>query len=80
MLSYLKREDGDVDIRDHSHGLQTFMMRLCHVRITHEERQGIMDQLLKRHANVNLQVFTYVGRLVQYGDVAIYILFLIKYK
>ena len=46
----------DVDARDASHGLQTYLMRLCHIRVSPEQRALILHRILDMNADVNLQV------------------------
>ena len=56
ILGSLSSQEVDPDVRDHTHGLQTYLMRLCHVVVSDSERTEILNKLLSRHANVNSQV------------------------
>ena len=44
------QDGGDVCFRDEAHGLQSLLMRLCHLHITSEERQNIANTLLSMTA------------------------------
>ncbi len=51
----LKNPGVDLDQRDESHGLQTILMRLCHLHLDSEKREEIFNLIMNRKPDVNIQ-------------------------
>ena len=55
VIKNLKETEINVDFRDVSHGLQTLLMRLCHVPVDDVKRGEILYLILARSPTVNIQ-------------------------
>ena len=54
-IKNLKESQIDVDFRDVTHGLQTLLMRLCHVPADDAKRREILFLILARNPSINIQ-------------------------
>ena len=55
VIKNLKETEINVDLRDVTHGLQTLLMRLCHVPVDDAKRREILYLILARGPTVNIQ-------------------------
>ena len=55
ILDVLSSGEVDVDERDRACGMQTVLMRLCHLRITEDERCLILRVILRNDPDVNVK-------------------------
>ncbi len=55
IIDTLQDEGIDPDQRDVAHGLQTILMRLCHLHLDSEKRQEIFDLIMDKNPNINIQ-------------------------
>ncbi len=51
----MKNPGVDPDQRDESNGLQTILMRLCHLHLDSEKREETFNLIMKRKPDVNIQ-------------------------
>ena len=55
IIRSLHESEINVDFRDVTHGLQTLLMRLCHVPVDDVKRREILYLILARNPSVNIQ-------------------------
>ncbi|ELT90110.1 hypothetical protein CAPTEDRAFT_218738 [Capitella teleta] len=57
LLALLKDPSTNIDVnqRDKSHGLQTLLMRSCHLHVTAPQRAAILNAVLELQPDVNIQ-------------------------
>ena len=55
IVDVLSTEDFDIDLRDVTHDLQTFLMKICYCNLETSSVFAIMDAILKRGPDVNIQ-------------------------
>jgi ankyrin repeat protein len=55
VVSLLRDNDVDIDYRDVTHDLQTFLMRVCYVNIETEELLEILEAIFDHSPDVNIK-------------------------